>query len=337
MKFLDSTITGFDLLRNNSSIWNNLTRFWKEMTFPILASVANTVLQTASKYTPPGRNHKLGFATIPDDMYYCQIINIAAAAKQKTRLRKVFNRVKKMKPVEADLLEPRFQGEYVKRRWIKGAGRGKANRGGKKGYWAYAVDEKKRQIKVDVDQEVKNINRGNDEIPLYKEDWAAIKQGHRYKIVSNKAGAPRKTLGYAKTMPEAKKMARILNRGLAKYSWGTLLKNFSEDQSTDRINIHTSVQQHATFLKLAAKSPNITKYVWGKMKYDGSEAKNLTWYIQGFTRNNADQPYAPLALEKGVQKGMQHFKSVLNAVAESNSKTLQRLLADTFRVIMRAK
>lgn len=340
--FIESFQTsGNQILKNFPDLWNNATKFWKEMTMPIIGSMLNTFLQTASKYSPPGKNHHLGNAVIPEQMYYCRIINIDAAAKQKARGRKLVNFLNKHtfdgEAIPDELLEPRFRGKFVKRRWIKGDGRGKANRGGKKGYLAYQTDEKGKRVLVDVDSEVKNINKGDDKIPLYKEDYAALRAGKRFKIVSTRWKQKNKTLGYARTMPQAKKMARIINRGLAKYSWGTLLNSVSETQTLSEkplIGANTSIIAHNTFQTLARKSPNVTRYNWGNINIDTSDIHNWSFKATAVYRMNTDQPYVPLAVKKGVAAAKQRWKAMMNAVWTKNKKSIERLMATQIRTVI---
>lgn len=325
----ESKMTGSDILRTNPSAWNNLVSFWKKMTFPVLASVTNTILQTASKYSPPGRNHTLGYATIPEDMYYCRIINIDAYIKQTKRRRSLVDFIKKHKfdrtPIPEELLKPRFkkQFRYVKLREYKRHGK----------QFSKVIDEVREFSKP-----IKNIIQDED-IKLYKEDWAAWKNGMKFKIVSNKWKQRPHTIGYASTMKQAQKMARIVNRGLAKYSWGSLLKNFGTGNQildNDKLIIsNTSVMPHSTFQTLARKSPNITKYTWGSINIKEADLKNLNWVLQGYTRNNADEPYARLALKKGMLAGAKKYKALLNAFAEQNTKSIQRLMGDVFRSVIK--
>ena len=66
-----------------------------------------------------------------------------------------------------------------------------------------------------------------------KEDFAALRAGFKYKVVNTKYRLARelkhKAIGYTKGINEAKRLARIENRGLSKYSWGSMLNNTKED------------------------------------------------------------------------------------------------------------
>lgn len=108
-----------------------------------------------------------------------------------------------------------------------------------------------------------------------REDFAALRAGYKFKVVNSKYGLPRElknvAVAYTKGINEAKRAARIQNRGLSKYSWGANLNNIKEDLQ-NRIAANPAGKVHQTFVanrlppifqRLAKKSPNITRYTWG--------------------------------------------------------------------------
>ena len=336
---MPNNASGYEILHNKSKLWTDVAKFWKQMALPIMASCARQLVRVAAKYSPPGINHTLGNATIPEEYYYCRIINIDALAKQYNRRKEWGNGVddtgagplelqyyykprrQKKKPEDRtnlvlkkkakDALAPRFRkkGLYDK----------KYHRHGKQ-------FSQKRQFRMD--KPIQNFVQDKD-LKIYPDDWEAWKQGKKYKVVSNKWKQIPHTIGYTESMAQAKKMARIVNRGLAKYSWNTLLNNFADSEmvSTKPVKIKTTqIERDRTFNTLARRSPNIKRYTWGNIKFDSSDINNWNWKLHGEQRHNADEEYSPLALKLGIVAAGKRWNSLVQAFAKQNGKTLQRLL-----------
>ena len=157
-----------------------------------------------------------------------------------------------------------------------------------------------------------------------KEDYKYIREGYRFKVLKNKYRQGLQTIGYAKTLRTAKRMARIKNRGLAKYSWGTLLMNFrGNNMATSQNeqlgfegqgrNISISPQNIPTFRLLAQKSPNITRYRWGDIKIK-EDIQHARWSMR--LRNNLtdSNAYCRIAIQRGTKAAKNRWYALVKAL-----------------------
>ena len=252
-------------------LWVGTTQFFRHYTTPILKSVTRVFLQTASKYTPPGKvgtdgKQHLGYAAIPPEYYYCKIVDLVAARKAK--------------------------------------------------------DPKDRP---------------------HKEDIPWIKQGYKYKIIENRRNTKYKTIGYAKNIRYAKHMARIKNRGLKKYSWGSLLNNFQETTrqsqqfsqfTPDNVRGMYETELPATFRLLASKSPNIARYKWGMIKQNPVNMKKGQWSILIRNRQiKADDAWLRVAVKLGSNAAYKHWFSIVRAAQSGMVKKFEKYLNFNIRKV----
>ena len=137
---------------------------------------------------------------------------------------------------------------------------------------------------IDMEEVLKNPMAA----PKLRKFYAVMMaKGFKYTIIYTKYKKRRKPIGYAKTYADAMQIARIKNRGLAKYSWGSLLNNFSgaEVKRSKEFNTHNldwrvglyEVGLPATYKNLAAKSPSIAKYRWGTIRINADDMQNSKW------------------------------------------------------------
>lgn len=157
-----------------------------------------------------------------------------------------------------------------------------------------------------------------------KEDYKYIRQGYKFKVIRNKYRQKPQTIGYAKSLRTAKRMARIKNRGLAKYSWGTLLMNYrGTNLSTSKNSqlgidgqgrdISVNPENIPTFRLLAQKSPNIRRYRWGDITIK-EDIQNAKWTMR--LRNNLAESYAycRIAINKGSKDAVNKWYAMVKAI-----------------------
>lgn len=254
------------LATRNADIWKDTVTFWHTMTVPILKSVARVIVQTASKYSPPGKPGKqIGTATIDGKYYYCKIIDLIASAK---------------------------------------------------------------------DPDVKKRPR--------KEDYQYIREGYKFKIIKDKYRQKKQVIGYAKSLRAAKQMARIKNRGLTKYSWGTLLNNFTgaliSEARRKGSNEFVETELPPNFKFLANHSPNITRYRWGSIRIQNEDGNGLKWRMQGRNNCTASNAFEAIAVRQGVEAGVRQWRRSLSAIKTGNINSFQKFLNfEIKKVLLRKK
>lgn len=173
-------------------------------------------------------------------------------------------------------------------------------------------------------------------LKLVPNDLNHLRVGQKFKVVRNQYRKKPELLGFRKTMVGAKKLARIQNRGLMKYSWGTLLNNFSgksiqNAKSFGNLTADGGVVVHeaelpATFRLLAQKSPNIKKYRWGSITINPTDMQNQKWVMQGHNYKTDTNAFNGIAVQRGYNAAFKQWKSVLQARRNGAVRSLQRLL-----------
>lgn len=161
-----------------------------------------------------------------------------------------------------------------------------------------------------------------------REDLAALRAGFKFKVVNTKYRLARElknvAVGYTKGINEAKRMARIENRGLSKYSWGSMLNNTKED-IIDEVNKGASFKDMIVFRakilppifgRLARKSPNITKYNWGiyDAKFEPNVKSPNKMVVTVRNRLTEIQRYGLLAINRGIKAAMSYANAVWSKV-----------------------
>ena len=160
-----------------------------------------------------------------------------------------------------------------------------------------------------------------------KEDFAALRAGFKFKVVNTKYRASRtqrrQAIAYTKGINEAKRLARIQNRGLSKYSWGGMLNNVEEDiqkqlaagVSPGELSVFRLGNLPPIFQRLLRKSPNIQRYQWGTYDWNYDNPKEIKKII--FTVENRlaqIEAYGRLAISKGINAASRYCNSIWRAV-----------------------
>lgn len=170
-----------------------------------------------------------------------------------------------------------------------------------------------------------------------KEDFPYIEQGYRYKVITTKyKERPHKVLGYYKNIKHALHAARILNRGLAKYSWGTLLNSFQYPVlkqarqfsrfTTDHVVGLYETEMPNSFRMLQKKSPNLKKYRWGYIKVQNIDMQNGQWQMLIRNRLNQSEQYCAIAAKMGVRAALGYWNKISRAINNGMVKSFQKLL-----------
>lgn len=181
-----------------------------------------------------------------------------------------------------------------------------------------------------------------------REDFAALRAGMKFKIVNTKHGTKKGTaFAYTKGINEAKRLARIENRGLTKYSWGSLLNTFvgqnmktkskhtsfgifrqkprgDKQQMDRRVLIQTDMPP--IFTRLQRKSPNIKKYKWGYVDWTEDkqgESNNVTLTFQN---NLAEvEQYCEIAIRQGINAAVRETNKLLRFIETNAAKRIEKM------------
>lgn len=162
-----------------------------------------------------------------------------------------------------------------------------------------------------------------------KADYAALRQGFKFRVLNTKVGHKRNEVyAYCKGINEAKRVSRIQNRGLARYTWGDALNNHSEEvmqlqhQTGGKI-VETDLPP--IFNRLVKKSPNITKYHFGYSTATWSRGVNAYYDIHVTNKLAEVERYCRIAVERGtveVNKWTNKFFTKVKAGLENDIKKL---------------
>ena len=185
-----------------------------------------------------------------------------------------------------------------------------------------------------------------------REDYAALRQGMKFKVMNTKYGVKRGTVyAYTKGINEAKRISRIQNRGLTKYSWGSILNTFTTN-SIGQINQKTSVGMMSQkkgdyqlkrrvlvqtelppiFKRLQKKSPNIVKYRWGTVNW---QERDKGHRIDFTIINNlaSVERYCEIAIRQGVNAAVREAQKLVRYIQAGAAEKVEKMLAfDIFKV-----
>ena len=173
-----------------------------------------------------------------------------------------------------------------------------------------------------------------------KEDYAALRAGYKYKILNTKHGVKLGTVyAYAKGINEAKRVSRIKNRGLSKYSWGSIINSFSgrmigaaSRQGARKENNPVwytrarglyEVGLPAIFLRLRKKSPNIQKYKWGFVDYTETAQHKMQFTIVNTLAGI--QNYARIAIRQGTRAMQKQFRKLSRIIESGTAQNLDKM------------
>lgn len=173
-----------------------------------------------------------------------------------------------------------------------------------------------------------------------KEDFAALRAGYKYKILNTKQGVKLGTVyAYAKGINEAKRVSRIQNRGLSKYSWGSIINTFS-GRMIGAANRQGAAKKNnpiwytrarglyevglpAIFLRLRKKSPNIQKYKWGFIDYTETAQHKMQFTIVNTLAGI--QSYARVAIKQGTLAVEKQFKKLSKIIESGTAEGLDKM------------
>ena len=181
-----------------------------------------------------------------------------------------------------------------------------------------------------------------------KEDYAALRAGMKFKIMNTKYRVKRGTVyAYAKGINEAKRLSRIQNRGLTKYSWGSIITTFSTkdiqgigqktkfgtvDESGNqltRTSLYTT-DLPPIFSRLERKSPNIKKYRWGFADYKLSESgRQIDLTIQN--RLAEVERYSQIAIRQGCNAAVKEVRKLIGYIQQNMSEKLVANIQKMFK------
>lgn len=165
-----------------------------------------------------------------------------------------------------------------------------------------------------------------------KADYQALRKGYKFRVLNTKVGHKKNEVyAYTRGINEAKRLARIENRGLARYTWGNALNNkgihWSEGKMDQFVHSQIEVELPPIFKRLERKSPNITKFNFGsrQMSY-----RNGIISMTILNRLAQSERYCQIAVGKAraqVNKWTNKFFS----------KVKNRLEADVVKMIQNTK
>lgn len=199
-----------------------------------------------------------------------------------------------------------------------------------RGKWAASIQNSMYYRPI---QDLRLLAKGR--YPRYyasKKDFQMLRAGYLYRIVNTKYRRKRQdvVVAYAKGINEAKRLSRIQNRGLSKYSWGSMINNIKEDIAQAEISgsevgtvgkpkgvgIYRSNKLPPIFQRLAKKSPNITKYQWGtydwKYEPNMNQAKKINFKITN--RLTQIERYGQIAIKQGLKAAEKYAKGIWSAL-----------------------
>lgn len=137
------------------------------------------------------------------------------------------------------------------------------------------------------------------------EDRKQLKNKMKFKVLYTKAGMKKGTVfAYTKTISQAKKAAKIVNRGISRVMWG-------KELSKIRADVPSSLQ------RLIKKSPNINRYDYNKVnitKENDETSVNITNSVKHIER------YAKIAEKYGYKKVSSALMRELKKIAEQNKE-----------------
>lgn len=187
-----------------------------------------------------------------------------------------------------------------------------------------------------------------------KEDYAALRAGMKFKVVNTKYGTKKGTAyAYTKGINEAKRASRIQNRGLTKYSWGSILNTFTTNNlrtlnrptkfgilsqkrggGTYQLERRTLIQTELPpiFKRLEKKSPNIVKYRWGSVNWATNPSGTKIKFTI-FNKMTEVERYCDIAIRQGVNAAIKESNRLINFIRDDAADKIEKMFAfDLFKV-----
>lgn len=180
-------------------------------------------------------------------------------------------------------------------------------------------------------QQLAKLAKG--EYPPYhatKADYAALRQGYKFRVLNTKVGHKRNEVhAYTIGINEAKRLSRIQNRGLARYTWGEAVLNNTLKNKKDFSEIKVETNLPPIFHRLAKKSPNITKYHFGEAKAEWKTGKDAYFHIQVINRLAQSERYCKIAIERGTIEVNRWANKFFNSVKDKLEVDVKKMIEDT--------
>ena len=138
-----------------------------------------------------------------------------------------------------------------------------------------------------------------------QQDIEAMKKKMKYKVLNTKSGVKKGTaFGYCKTKSEAKKMAKIANRGLARVLWG---KSLTDIDAKIPNNI----------VRLMAKAPDMTKKKLSVTTYSSQNEQETVTIQNKFSRLAS---FGKFAEKHGLKKVSNFINKKVKQLSEQNQE-----------------
>lgn len=183
-------------------------------------------------------------------------------------------------------------------------------------------------------QELTKLAKG--EYPPYhatRADFAALRQGFKFRVLNTKLGHRKNEVyAYTKGINEAKRVSRIQNRGLSRYTWGDALNNHAEEifqMQAQNGGLILETNLPPIFHRLAKKSPNITKYHFGYSSAKIQKGKEATYHVQVVNKLADSERYCRIAIERGTMAVNRWSNKFFNACKNRLQRDVTKLIEDT--------
>lgn len=177
------------------------------------------------------------------------------------------------------------------------------------------------------------VKLSKKEYPHYyasKADYAALREGYKFRILNTKVGHKRNEVyAYARGINEAKRVAKIQNRGLARYTWGEAVLNSTLSNKKDFADIRVETTLPPIFHRLVKKSPNIAKYHFGEAHAEWETGAKPHFHIQVINKLAQSERYCKIAIERGTLEVQKWTNKFFNSVKNKLDKDIEKMIEDT--------
>lgn len=163
-----------------------------------------------------------------------------------------------------------------------------------------------------------------------KADYAALRQGYKFRVLNTKVGHKRNEVyAYTRGINEAKRVSRIQNRGLARYTWGEAVLNNTLKNKKDFKEINVETNLPAIFHRLEKKSPSITKFHFGEAKAEWKTGKDAYFHIQVINKLAQSERYCKIAIERATLEVNRWTNKFFNSVKDRLEVDVKKMIEDT--------
>ena len=163
-----------------------------------------------------------------------------------------------------------------------------------------------------------------------KADYAALRQGYKFRVLNTKVGHKRNEVyAYTRGINEAKRVSRIQNRGLARYTWGDALNSSTKGEYEMQGQFRGKVIETnlpPIFTRLTKKSPNISKLHFGIATASWTTGKNAHYDISVINNLAESERYSNVAIEKGTVEVNRWTNKFFDKVKHNLEDDVKKLL-----------